>query len=136
MSKNTTEPTLLPCPFCGSSCVNDTSPPENDGDHSFYWVCPDCVAVGPAEPSLQEATESWNTRASQWQPIETAPKDGSLCFIGRYDNDGAWNSITATYKKDGMFIDTRSWHSFYTEVNNLKRPTHWMPLPKPPSGGE
>ena len=59
---------LKPCPFCGSGNVNDTSPPENSEDpdtnkfSGCYWVCPDCVAVGPFAETPEEATHLWNTR--------------------------------------------------------------------------
>lgn len=67
---------------------------------------------------------------SEWQPIETAPKDGSriLCvcmhvaagceqFLGRMEVDH-WD---ASRKGFGEF------NKFYWPA------THWQPLPKPPS---
>jgi hypothetical protein len=59
-----------------------------------------------------------------WQPIETAPKDGTevLCFVGGI----------------GMGPMVLYWmHGYWREKANslgLKRPpTHWMPLPAPPN---
>lgn len=72
---------------------------------------------------------------SDWQPIETAPKDGSfvlLCrrggdyeyatqvYVGAYvpfdddPGDSVWLA-DGLYHSDGVF-------------------THWMPLPEPPRG--
>ena len=63
MSENNSTPNLKPCPFCGSICVNDTTPPTSDGmNPGFYWVCPCCVACGPVGTTLEGATDGWNTR--------------------------------------------------------------------------
>lgn len=55
---------LQPCPFCGSRNVNDTSEPKPGEDGDFYWVCPDCVCVGPVSDTLEGATDLWNKRGS------------------------------------------------------------------------
>ena len=58
-------------------------------------------------------------KATEWQPIETAPKDGKTIIIiveygyvytGIFDNDGYCQDLA------GAGLD----------------PTHWMPLPQPP----
>ena len=62
----------------------------------------------------------------QWQPIKTAPKDGTwvilfLDVIGR--------SICAYYSEAaGKWVGT--WCVRLNE--RLYNPTHWMPLPAPP----
>lgn len=55
---------LLDCPFCGSSCVNDTTKPQPDAHGVYMWVCPDCVACGPIGATVEEATYRWNKRAN------------------------------------------------------------------------
>jgi hypothetical protein len=62
---------------------------------------------------------------SEWQPIETAPKDGtdlllwwpywSKIPVHGYWSLGEWASLSAISEGDG--------------------PTHWMPLPAPPTEG-
>lgn len=71
---------------------------------------------------------------SEWQPIETAPKDGSAILIWQPDRSKYWGL--------GNFDDLRyaigywrvadkigSWGNRNSAVVN---PTHWMPLPAPP----
>lgn len=67
--------------------------------------------TNPAEPS------------EAWQPIETAPRDGTRFLAtedGRDHYALAWNS-------DGY------WESYCGQhVTQTPEPTHWQPLPKPP----
>lgn len=59
-----------------------------------------------------------------WQPIETAPKDGTV-VIG-YDPSGAYatrSGFEFMRWLDGQWCDPET-HRMY--------PTHWMPLPDPP----
>ena len=67
---------LKPCPFCGSSTVNDTSLPKDEDPH-MYWVCPDCVACGPIGTSLEGATTAWNTRA---EPTDAMIEAGMVAY--------------------------------------------------------
>lgn len=59
----------------------------------------------------------------EWQPIETAPKDGTEVLIF----DGANRTV-------GYF--NRYWSlsvmGAYAEDDEIYDPTHWMPLPEPP----
>ena len=65
--------------------------------------------------------------ASQWRPIETAPKDGTVILAFRALPCGPEMSSVAWKHKEHAFGNS-GWH--YPEWNG---PTHWMPLPSAPT---
>ena len=90
------------------------------------------------ERQLIEAWKAWNRRAEtqvpEWQPIETAPKDGTRVILG--NKYGVWM---------GEFCDTYQaghepqspWQSVLLNHDRISKqrsyfPTHWMPLPAAP----
>jgi len=71
-----------------------------------------------------------------WQPIETAPKDGSpLLLFDRQRLDGDAHPTGAV---EGHWCDDYGWQAaVWSMVSDLFltkkiHPTHWMPLPEPP----
>lgn len=55
----------------------------------------------------------------EWRPIETAPKDGTTILV--FHNGSMWTVL---------WSDVQEWH----DANDYGyTPTHWMPLPKPPT---
>lgn len=77
---------------------------------------------------------------SEWQPIETAPKDGTVVLLfGLWAGEvggiaqepqidiGRWSGGRSDYGSDG-------WWGLITgdAYGCWMRPTHWMPLPQPP----
>ena len=60
-------------------------------------------------------------KAPEWQPIETAPRDGKAVAVldisSRRDDHGTFH-IDTDWANDGVYFEDE-W-------------THWMPLPKPP----
>ena len=76
-----------------------------------------------------------------WQPIETAPKDGTWVLLTGGTVDGSWDGDTAPMVVVGQYLppwgSEAIWHfawydnGYYGEYSN---PTHWMPLPEPPKG--
>ena len=71
---------------------------------------------------------------TQWRPIETAPMDGTdiLCWCVEPEFEGEENPHTEQRVCffGQMQEDYSCWMSHY---GYEQRPTHWMPLPKPPS---
>lgn len=74
-----------------------------------------------------------NDKNSEWQPIETAPKDGTWVLLYKYsqpcgidDLDSWLPCMSLARYHEGYWYK----NSEYTIGCN---PTHWMLLPKPPS---
>jgi len=77
---------------------------------------------------------------SEWQPIETAPRDGTEILLCR-----AYDAAGKTIKPLGIFAQVAAWWadesdegewvvycSMVREPTLHFEPTHWMPLPDPP----
>lgn len=70
---------------------------------------------------------------SEWQPIETAPKDGTrfLATGGGLGSDidfASYNDLVGCWDTTNFTLDDTD-----HEPEGYSRPTHWMPLPSPPS---
>lgn len=68
-------------------------------------------------------------RMSDWQPIETAPKDGAQILIS--DGEDIWMAEWVDYAPPTGFIECGS-DAGGLSVDQLAVCTHWMPLPAPP----
>lgn len=72
-----------------------------------------------------------------WQPIETAPKDGTRFLGYRPISEGEWEyeafAIWWWYENPRV---KRSWFTCTDEADAYEvenePPSHWMPLPEPP----
>lgn len=67
-------------------------------------------------------------KAPEWQPIETAPKDGTRVLLW-VPPMIAGNVELSGYATAGRW-DSLGWHSGITTL--ACQPTLWMPLPRPP----
>lgn len=64
--------------------------------------------------------------AAQWQPIETAPKDGTFILCAHksgHINICRWHVEIPNYEKSDAY-----WRARVYEGEGLWKPTHWMPL--------
>ncbi|HHA2482861.1 TPA: DUF551 domain-containing protein [Stenotrophomonas maltophilia] len=81
---------------------------------------------------------------SQWQPIESAPKDGSmfLCWVSavRFGtrDDGSLAEEDCSEADFGYWMKVRDggvFHNLQGEMGDQSTITHWQPLPAPPEAG-
>lgn len=65
---------------------------------------------------------------TDWQPIETAPLDGTQIMLWSSVN----GAIIAQWSPRPAFWDTGFASEMDGDPIEVIDPTHWMPLPKPP----
>ena len=76
------------------------------------------------------------TRMTEWQPIDTAPKDGTVILI--------WPAKSAFASSDDELISyvvrwsylEQGWIEASGEEYAAFYPSHWCPLPAPPKKGD
>lgn len=75
---------------------------------------------------------------TEWQPIETAPKDGTeiLIFTTRGIAHVGWSKYCGAYLESGE--SSGGWDVCWNNSDGWNDPefpdaTHWMPLPAPPA---
>lgn len=73
----------------------------------------------------------------EWQPIETAPRDGRPILIARHMGEFGWVRGWAHWE-DVRGISGWIARGFFEHpgVLGLTAPTHWMPLPAPPAASK
>lgn len=85
---------------------------------------------------MQTSPES---KLTDWQPIETAPKGKAVILwaVTHINEDGAignWKMGTGFVRWDGdANTPADIWWEGYWLASYDILPTHWMPLPEPPS---
>lgn len=129
---------IKPCPLCGGTAVTD-----NDTVFMFkgnYVVCRSCNLSTGGYEHTDDAIEAWNSIGSAWQPIDTAPKDGSriLLFYSKSRKEGVTETAVGRWEIQKYHDRPRPYweNEKYIGDVSYKRenpPTHWMPLPSPPS---
>lgn len=90
-----------------------------------------------AEKAIAEASIAGIEDAAPdaWQPIETAPKDGTpvwgfdngVMAVMAWAEEMRWDDHS-TFRPDGWELVTVVWPDESSNAN----PTHWMPLPEAP----
>jgi hypothetical protein len=68
--------------------------------------------------------EPWCEQEKGWQPIETAPKDGTLVIGALIDGGKVWRVHEMRFARIAWYTNSGG---------GLPKMTHWMPLPEPPA---
>lgn len=73
---------------------------------------------------------------TNWQPIETAPKDGTtiLCYFPLEGLGKSWCRVVPVFFDE--HIGFKGWTFASRAASGFSRgfePTHWQPLPEPPT---
>jgi hypothetical protein len=92
--------------------------------YEHRWPEPECT-------QCMDAARAAILAMSEWQPIETAPKDGRRLIL-HWSTTGY---VDVRYWRPGQerwwgFPDSDPRYDPDLAIKNV--PTHWMPLPKPP----
>lgn len=72
---------------------------------------------------------------SEWRPIETAPKDGTLILLyvsGQFLGFGRSVNYVVGWMRAGDWVCDPRDDTFGDPDTVHPTPTHWMPLPEPP----
>ena len=68
---------------------------------------------------------------SEWQPIETAPKDGTKILM-YYPQPNIGTRKAMAISIGAWHLKGAAWHREGGKKIRYTLPTHWMPLPSPP----
>lgn len=76
---------------------------------------------------------------TEWQPIETAPRDGTIIILGKYGSVSRAAYYGRSLKAFNACAEIRFPWVFLDSTNGVNAmaadetgPTHWQPLPSPP----
>lgn len=104
------------------------APPAASGDST-----PPSPVQGDPSGALRPEPEA--VGQGRWQPIETAPKDGTTIIVGRDMGDFGFIRGYARFEgAPGSFLSGWISNGFSEIISNLglAHPTLWQPLPEPP----
>ncbi|NBW13719.1 MAG: DUF551 domain-containing protein [Caulobacteraceae bacterium] len=71
----------------------------------------------------------------EWMPIETAPRDGIVALVYGGVVQSICSGSNGWHRNDEVFMAKKYAGDDYYTVNDYfyVKPTHWMPLPNPPT---
>lgn len=109
----------------------DLAMKRQDANAKFIAALPDI-----AEAYLAKCSEvrELRDRVREWQPIETAPNDGTFFLAVSVDDPV---DVRAVNQPDGCALGvwrkSAHFNGEYCGVAVMFTPTHWMPLPEAPT---
>jgi Lar family restriction alleviation protein len=130
---------LKPCPFCGGEAIlrQDIRYPrsgkyEGKSVKAYEVICSnyDCIIYGADNKyffTKEEAIEAWNNRKPDWISVDDRlpEEDVRVLIVGKRGGIQIARSIECSSCSNG-----RLWIS---DTRKYPKPTHWMPLPEPPT---
>lgn len=136
------ESELKACPFCGpgQSVVGLW---HDDVAQRWRVGCGRCgcsTGISPSDKTEAPAIKAWNTRAPQWQAIESAPEKVRVLVCGGDTPNKVSTAIndpdryTPWHESHAALPRIQAWYSETTRGSGKiwPAPTHWQPLPAPP----
>ncbi|MDQ0506001.1 hypothetical protein QOZ94_002805 [Xanthobacter agilis] len=81
-------------------------------------------------------TTDTQSAVSGWQPIATAPKDGTTVLLWAVSRvvPGRWSEETYAKRPRPLWVTLSGAHGLLgISWDRDNQPTHWMPLPSPPA---
>jgi hypothetical protein len=137
---------LLPCPFPAVWTNGSLTVSENRCGGFMRVQCTSCGTCGPLAKTENEAIAAWNTRAitderRDWRPISTLARDGKNVLFycdndvrkGYADEWGFHIVNNGDYHDGGYGSDYQCDDKNKSSDYGYSIPTHWMPLPQPPT---
>lgn len=124
--------------YVGSSTSNEIAHATKLGKPVRRFSADD---IGRRVSDMLASAKAEAAQSEEWQSIETAPRDGSIFDVWLGDAEHADLNFYCTpgtlrscnwYWKDGKFRPALGLHTIPTFIV----PTHWRPLPSPPSKQE
>lgn len=92
----------------------------------FPWTRHPHTPTAVFDADGKRIVDQWVAPDDGWEPIETAPRDGTsfLVCVGNWMTVCCWNKHRNDWCTNGPV---------YSPYGADERPTHWQPLPAPPS---
>ena len=124
--------------------------PDQDREAFEAWVKKHPDFDDFASYEIANMLDAWQARAAlqpDWKPIETAPKNGHTLLLGYFNSNGNWRTMRGqwisqdyidNYFEDDWADADPGWYETVVESDDLPNcwlidPTHWMPIPPPPT---
>lgn len=111
----------------------------------------DMDAAREAQHDKLKAENKRLKEALEWQPIETAPKDGTDILVADPTQEFSQDRVERARYWEGKWCVVNAYY-FLTDLSKIEEiskeqklddmplyiisPTHWMPLPEPPKENE
>jgi hypothetical protein len=136
-----------------AECVGQHPPGEIEDNAAFIaaavnYIRANIDSLTPSKGVDQIRSQALEEAARGWRPIKTAPKDQKV-LVGYWNPHGKWRTVKACYYTQLRWSDEHHWSEgdgeyappgWYEESETHDTilpldcaPTHWMPLPVPPS---